>query len=337
MSKSEKRLKIGFTYDAKADYPLRPDDPPDKYAEFDSEATLSEIESALKTSGHEVVRIGKAEVLLKKILAGERWDIIFNIAEGVSGRNRESQVPVILEMFNIPYTGSDGLTMGITLDKAIAKMVCLHHGIKTPRFMEVNSVSELERFDLKFPVIVKPSEEGTSKGLSPDSKVTDMEALKKRTQYLIERYRQPALVEEFIIGKEFTVAVIGNSPPEALPPVQVSINGKLELGEDFYHHGRVEDTSIKYFCPAKVPPELNEKLKKLALEAYIALGCRDLGRIDIRTDKNNEPYFLECNPLPNLGKIDVFPLIAEAMGLTYEKIIVKILNYAIERYGLLER
>ncbi len=330
-----KKLNIGFTYDAKADYPLGPGDPPDKYAEFDTDATLSEIESALLTSGHEIVRIGKADNLLKRLLSGERWDMVFNIAEGLKGRNRESQVPIILEMFNIPYTGSDGLTMGITLDKAVAKMVCQNHGVTTPRFMEVSDISELERFNLKFPSIVKPSEEGTSKGLSKDSKVNDVESLKARTEYIIKKYNQPALVEEFISGKEFTVAVIGNSSPEALPPVQISINGKLELGDDFYFHARVEDPSIKYYCPAKVSDEMNQKLKDIAIRAYRALGCRDFGRIDIRTDRNDEPYFLECNPLPNLGKIDVFPLIAEAMGLTYENMIVKILNCAIERYGLL--
>lgn len=328
------RLRVGFTYNAKADYPLKPGDEPDKYAEFDSEATLSEIEKALSTTGHEIIRIGNAENLLKRVLAGERWDIVFNIAEGIKGRNRESQVPVILEMYNIPYTGSDGLTMGITLDKTVAKMICSYHNIATPKFMAVKTPSELDGFNLRFPVIVKPSQEGTSKGISPESKVSDISALEDRTKYLIEKYNQPVLIEEFIAGKEFTVAVIGNSPPEVLPPVQVSIAGKLELGDDFYHHGRVEDPSIKYYCPAKVSLLLQEKLKSLALRAYKALGCLDVGRIDIRTDENDEPYFLECNPLPNLGKIDVFPLIAEAIGTTYDDLIVRILNHALERYHI---
>ncbi|PKN01707.1 MAG: D-alanine--D-alanine ligase [Elusimicrobia bacterium HGW-Elusimicrobia-1] len=329
-----KKLKVGFTYDAKADYKLEPGDAPDKYAEFDSEETLSEIEGALKSGGHEVVRIGHARSLLEKLRAGEKWDIVFNIAEGIKGRNREAQVPVILEMFDIPYVGSDGLSMAATLDKAVAKILVSAAGVRTPRFMEASSPADLAAFNLKFPVIVKPAAEGTSKGVSGDSRVSDIESLKKIAGALLDKYRQTILVEEFVSGKEFTVAVIGNSPPEALPPVQVSINGKLDLGDDFYFHARVTDPSIKYFCPSKISKSLDDKLKKLAVDAYKALGCRDLSRIDIRTDRDDEPFFLECNPLPNLGLIDVFPLVAEAMGTTYEKIVLKILEHGAERYGL---
>ncbi|MDI6757813.1 MAG: ATP-grasp domain-containing protein, partial [Endomicrobiia bacterium] len=218
---------------------------------------------------------------------------------------------------------------------AVAKILVAAQGVRTPRFMEVSSLDALAGFNLNFPVIVKPSREGTSKGISIDSRVSEPADLKKLASALLEKYCQPILVEEFISGKEFTVAVIGNEMPEALPPVQVSINGKLDLGDDFYFHARVTDPSIKYFCPAEVSPEMNDKLKKLAADAYKALGCRDLGRIDIRTDRSGEPFFLECNPLPNLGRIDVFPLIATALGTTYEKIILKILERGAARYGLL--
>jgi len=329
-----KKLKIGFTYDAKADYKLLPGDPPDKYAEFDSEQTLSEIESALKSGGHDVIRIGHARSLLERLLKGEKWDIVFNIAEGLKGRNRESQVPVILEMFEIPYAGSDGLTMAATLDKSVAKIIVSAFGVKTPKFIKVEAISDLKNFNLKYPVIVKPSQEGTSKGLSANSRVSDEKSMISLVEKLLEKYHQPILVEEFISGKEFTVAVLGNEKPEALEPVQVSINGKLHLGDDFYFHARVEDPSIKYLCPAAVSDELKTKLKNLAAAAYSALGVRDFGRIDIRTDENDEPYFLECNPLPNLGKIDVFPLIAEAHGMSYEGIILRILEHARRRYGV---
>ena len=329
-----KKLNIGFTYDAKADYKLQPGDPPDKFAEFDSEETLSEIENALRSGGHNVVRIGHARALLFRLMKGERWDLVFNIAEGLKGRNRESQVPVILEMFEVPYTGSDGLTMAATLDKTVAKIIVGAAGVRTPKFVRVEREDDLKKFNLRFPVIVKPSQEGTSKGLSANSRVSDEKSMRELARNLLERYRQPILIEEFISGKEFTVAVVGNEKPEALEPVQVSINGKLHLGDDFYFHARVEDPSIKYLCPAEVSDGLKSELKALAAAAYSALEVRDFGRIDIRTDEDDKPYFLECNPLPNLGKIDVFPLVAEAMGITYEDIILRILDYARRRYGI---
>lgn len=331
------KLKIGFTYDAKNDYKLLPSDPPDKYAEFDSEETLSEIENALKSSGHKVERIGNANSLLQKIAQGKRWDMVFNIAEGVKGRNRESQVPVLLELFGIPYSGSDALTMGVTLDKAVAKIVVSHGGVLTPDFLEIENVVVLDekKFKLKYPVIVKPSEEGTSKGITPESVCRNFDEVKKITRRVVEEYGQPALVEEFIAGTEFTVAVIENDPPFVLPPVQIAIKGKTSLGEDFYTYERVKNDEIKYICPAEIRKELEEKLKAVSLKAYAALGIKDFGRIDIRVDKNGTPYFLECNPLPNLGLIDVFPLVASAAGSTYDRILVRILNAALKRNKLI--
>jgi D-alanine-D-alanine ligase len=282
------------------------------------------------------VRIGNALSLLDKLRRGEKWDIVFNVAEGVAGRNRESQVPVILEMFGVPYTGSDALTMGLTLDKAVAKMVLAYRGIATPRFVEAASAADLKSFDLKFPVIVKPAREGTSKGISSDSVAKDIAAVRKRVKEINNRYSQPALVEEFISGQEFTVAVIGTNPPEVLPPVQISLEGDVDLGDEFYTHTRamVGSSEIEYLCPSKAPKALIKKIETLARDSYIALGCRDLGRIDIRVDRKGVPYFLECNPLPHLGLIDVFPLVARAMGLTYEKLICRILEHGLKRYGI---
>ncbi|MFA5779051.1 MAG: ATP-grasp domain-containing protein [Elusimicrobiota bacterium] len=333
-----KKLKIGFTYDAKADYKLLPGDSPDKYAEFDSEETLSQIENALKSSGHNVERIGNASALLQKIAQGKSWDLVFNLAEGVKGRNRESQVPTILELFGIAYSGSDALTMGITLDKAVAKILVSHASVLTPEFLEIEKLPQLaeneKHFKLKYPVIVKPSEEGTSKGISPESVCRSFDEVKKITQRLIYKYNQPAIIEEFITGSEFTVAVIENDPPFVLPPVQIAIKGNTDLGEDFYTHQRVENDDIKYICPAEMPKVLEEKLKNLTLSSYKALGIKDFGRIDIRVDEKGNPYFLECNPLPNLGLIDVFPLVAKAIGITYDQIVVRILNAALKRYNL---
>ncbi|MBU2567533.1 MAG: D-alanine--D-alanine ligase, partial [Elusimicrobia bacterium] len=329
------KLKIGFAYDKKDDYPLSPDDPPDKYAEFDNEETISSIENALGKSNHTIIRIGNAKSLLKKLLDGERWDMVFNICEGVTGRSRESHVPAILELFDIPYTGSDPLTMSLTLDKIMAKKVMRYHGIKTADFVSVESADDLspKKFKLRFPLIVKPSQEGTSKGISKESVVRNFSQMKKRAQWIVSNYRQPALIEEFIVGYEFTVAIVGNGPPEVLPPVQIAIKNETDLGDDFYTHARVESKDIKYICPADIDAELSRKIIDLSLAAYRALGCRDLGRIDVRVDYNNEPYFLECNPLPNLGLIDVFPLVAKASKRTYEELICYILESALKRYS----
>jgi len=328
-----KKLNIGFTFDAKRDYEKIFSDK-EKIAEFDSEETLSEIESALRSGGHQVERIGQAFNLLKQISSGKKWDIVFNIAEGISGRNRESQVPVILEMFGQPYVGSDGLTMGITLDKSVAKRMVSSAGLNTPEFF----VAEEEKFlphNINYPVIVKPLAEGTSKGLTSQSLVNNRQQLLRQIKKIFRRFQQPAIVERFIIGEEFTVVVLGpTNRPEVFPPVQISLKGKTYLGKEFYTHRRVENDEIHYLCPAPARKSLLKKISEMAEVVYSVLGCRDFARIDIRTDRKGQPYFLECNPLPNLGKIDVFPLVASAAGISYNEIILRILEYARKRYNI---
>lgn len=331
-----RKLNVGFTYDAQTDYQLLPEDLPDRYAEFDFEETLVDIEGALKSAGHRVERIGNVKALLKKLMAGDKWDIVFNIAEGIKGRNRESQVPLILELFGIPYVGSDALTMGATLDKAVAKMIVSSSGVLTPKFLKIETMPQLsvKKFNLRYPVIIKPAEEGTSKGIDSASLARDFKYVKERTQWLIEKYNQPALVEEFITGSEFTVAVIENDPPNVLPPVRVNIKSKSYLGEEFYTYDRVKNDDIEYECPVKIPKSLEKKLKTMALVSCNALGIRDVARVDIRVNKKGVPYFLECNTLPNLSKSDIFPLAARASGLSYEEVICKIFASAVKRYNL---
>jgi D-alanine-D-alanine ligase len=330
------KYRIGFTYDAKNDYKPGPGDLPDKFAEFDSEETISDIGRALATSGHEIIRIGHAKKLISEITSGKKYDLVFNICEGLDGRGRESQVPAILDLFGIPYSGSDALTMALTLDKTLAKKVIAWHGLKTANFISVESLEGLspKKLNLRFPVIVKPSQEGTSKGLSKESLARNFTQMKKRAEWVLRNYRQPVLIEEFIVGYEFTIAVVGNEPPEVLPPVQVAINGETDLGENFYTQARVESPDVKYICPPEIDKELDKKIMNFALDCYKTLECRDFGRIDIRVDYNNEPYFLECNPLPNLGKVDVFPLVAKATGRTYEQLLAYILESAIKRNKL---
>lgn len=330
-----KKFTVGITYNLKTDYQFKKGDPADANAEFDSRETLNNIINAISSNGHKVIEIGSAFELLKRRTRLKDIDIVFNIAEGLRGRNRESEVPVILEMLGVPFVGSDGLTLGLTLDKILTKKILKSQGIPTPDFLEVNDASRINGTKLKYPLIVKPRGEGTSKGLSERSVVKNRRELQNQTSWLIDTYKQPALIEEFIMGKEFTVAIIGNKKPEVFPVVQVKIDGKLDLRGLFYTFSRVSSNTLSYLCPAKVSKRLERRIKEVALATYQAVECRDFGRVDVRTDEDDNPYVLEINPLPSLSVEDVFMLIPKTMGRTYNDMVNKILNEALKRYGMI--
>ncbi len=325
---------VGLTYDLKSDYHFKEGDPPDANAEFDHPSTIDVIADAIEANGFKLVRIGNAANLLEK-MDHLKVDIVFNISEGETGRNRESQVPILLEMAGIPFVGADALTLGLTLDKVMAKKIFLADGIPTPKFFEVTNGEQILNMNhYKFPLIVKPRFEGSSKGLSESSRVENKDDLKRQVDYIVNTYKQPALVEEFISGSEFTVAIIGNDPPEPMPVVQIKIDGRLQLNDKFYTFARITSDRLEYICPAKISAELRDTLTALALRVYKAVECRDFGRVDFRVDQNAKPYALEINPLPSLSTEDVFKLVAEKSGMTYEQIIGKILSSAIKRHKL---
>lgn len=327
---------IGFTYNLKNEYVFQSGDPQDANAEFDHEDTIGLIEAAIRAGGHEVVRIGNAQQLLAQ-LDRLRVDIVFNLTEGVEGRNRESQVPILLEMMNIPYVGADGLTQGLTLDKVMAKKVLMSEQIPTPRFFEIKEGEEVREVPLPFPLIVKPRCEGSSKGLSQSSLVRDLAALRKQAAWLSSTYHQPALVEEFIAGTEFTVAILGNDPPQAQPVVQIQIDGSPQLGERFYTFADLKsETAVQYLCPAPASAEIQRRVSDYAVRAYIAVECRDFARVDLRVDQQGNPYVLEINPLPSLSTEDTFMAIARARGISYAAVINEIIDHALVRYGLKE-
>jgi D-alanine-D-alanine ligase len=327
-------MRIGFTYDLKTDHVRQDGLPEDALAEFDAEETIAEIESAIQKGGHEVVRIGHVRNLLAR-LPHIDVDIVFNICEGVGNRNRESEVPLILDLFRIPYVGSDSLSMGLTLDKVMAKKAFVADNVPTPKyFVADGSFKKKDSSGMKFPMIVKPRHEGSSKGISEDSIVKNSLALGARISQVRSTYNQAALVEEFIQGQEFTVLVIGNREPEALAPVHIQILGKLDIGNLIYTSRRVNNTDVEYVCPAKVSKSLDKKLREIAVKAYRSVDCRDFGRVDFRVDKHGRPYVLELNPLPSLSTYDVFPLVAKAQGLTYAQLVLKVLDAAIQRCGL---
>ncbi len=325
---------VGLTYDLKTDYKFKEGDPLDANAEFDAPSTINVIADAIAANGFKIKKIGNALNLLEKI-DNLGVDIVFNISEGTTGRNRESQVPILLEMAQIPFVGADALTLGLTLDKVMAKKIFIAEKIPTPKFFEVSSAEALINKDhCKFPLIVKPRFEGSSKGLSESSRVENTEELKKQVDFITKTYKQPALVEEFISGQEFTVAIVGNENPEIMPVVQIKIDGRLKLNDKFYTFARITSDRLEYICPAKISQELKNKLEELALKVYRSVECRDFGRVDFRVDNDGNPYVLEINPLPSLSTEDVFMLIAKNIGITYEQMVGKILNNAIIRNRL---
>ncbi len=321
----------------------------DFLAEFDAEDTISSIENALAIYGHSVIRIGSAKSLVLK-LRQLRCDIVFNIAEGTDGRNRESQVPAILDAANIPYVGSDAVSLAVSLDKVVAKKIFSYHKIPTPGYFECKDEHNIVVPEgLNFPLLVKPRYEGSAKGITLDSKVKNLEELKCQVERIIRTYNQPALIEEFITGYEFTVGIIGNEHPFILPVVQRYLEVKTNLSSHIFEKCGYDTGRLKYQKPLEIEGNLESRIKRLALDAFYAVGCQDVARVDLRVDERGvypalsyypEPllcrkggvYVLEINPLPSLARDDYFALSAESLGMTYDEIINMILESALKRH-----
>ena len=330
------KLTIGLTYDLKTDWQSSDDDPLDAAAELDGYRTVECLKDAFESAGHAVKLIGGAKSLLKA-LPNLGVDIVFNISEGHYGRNRESQVPAILDLYRIPFAGADALTLGVTLDKVVAKKCFIADGIPTARYFKAALNDDLQKLNnIGFPLFVKTLHEGTSKGITEKSRVENFEQLKTQVEHINKNYKQPALVEEFIKGTEFTVGVIGNDAPQAMPVVQYAIGGKTTLGNAFYSYAHVAEKLVDHICPAPIDDKLAKKLQDIAVRAYKSVDCHDFGRVDFRVDEQGNPYVLEINPLPNLSPDDVFVLFGKVVGLSYNQIINKILNEALVRTGLVQ-
>jgi len=326
---------IGFAYDVRKDPEFPVGAPADHDAEFDAQETIDFVRKAIEACGHTVDCIGGFDQLLNR-LPNLGVDIVFNICEGVGSRNREAQVPVVLEKFGIPYVGADGFTMCLTLDKVMTKKMLIAEKIPTPHYMPISKIQDLMNLDhLRFPLIAKLRWEGTSKGLSDKSVVGNVQELNDQVHYLFNTYdNSPVILEELITGAELTVPIVGNESAEALPPVQVSIQDKLDLGEMIYTFERVSSTDLKYVCPAQIDKKLDNELRQLALKTYHAVDCKDFGRVDFRVDRNGNPYVLEINPLPSLSDEDVFTMSPQVAGYDFNTIINKIIDAALKRYGI---
>jgi D-alanine-D-alanine ligase len=320
-------IRVGFTYNVKRDHDG------DDEAEWDPPETIIAIANALARQGHIVVHL-EATPDLPRVLAEADVDLIFNIAEGVEGRNREAQVPALCELLGVPYTGSDSATLAIALDKALCKKVLMQHDILTPKFQVMESARERVDPDLHYPVIVKPNAEGSSKGIEGSTSVCDSEEeLRVAVKACVERYRQPALVEEYIAGREFTVGLLGDKRPRVLPPMEICFKDEDNDRPVYDYAVKQEwEKHVYYACPAKLSEAEQKAIEKIARATFWALDCRDVARVDLRMDKEGRIYVLEVNPLPGLtpGYSDLV-LIAQAVGIEYDQLIAEIMSGGLRR------
>jgi len=331
------RLKVGFSFNVKRVTPDLSGEQDDE-AEYDSPKTLQAIREAIASWGHEVVDL-EATQDLPLVLASTPVDVVFNIAEGFKGRSRESQVPSLLELLDIPYTGSDPSALSVSLDKALAKRMVRTHGILTPDYLVLNTGKERLPRELQFPLLLKPVAEGTSKGVTKKSIVRDEVELREVARELIGKYRQPALVESYIAGREFTIGLLGERRPRVLPPMEIVFLDATDPTPIYSFEMKQDwNDKIRYEVPAKLTPRELDRLEKAARECFTALGCRDVARLDFRMDPEGRIYFIEANPLPGLtpGWSDLV-LIAQAAGIEYRGLIGEILSFAIRRYQERER
>jgi D-alanine-D-alanine ligase len=328
------KLKVGITYNLKKNFSQQENQPIDFLEEFDTEETIDAIRKALESEGHEVIKLGGDTGLIDRLRQAS-VDIIFNVAEGLHGRNREAHIPALLEFLDIPYTGSDPLTLSLTLDKAMAKRVVLSQNIPTPRFKKVERLEDLDGLDLRYPLFLKLCYEGSSKGVRLDSKILDPQSLEEKTRELLKTYGSPLLVEEFVKGPEFTVGILGNEDPFVLGVMQIEIKGRPPE-ESIYslEIKRVWEEKVRYHCPPLINQNLLRKIEEVALRSYRALECRDVSRVDIRVGKDNTPYFLEINPLPGLSPVyGDLVIMARSTGWDYARLVKTIFHHALKRYG----
>lgn len=333
-------MMVGLIYDLHAEYPWRPGDPPDADAEYEPEDTVAAIEQALEALGHTPVRIGTPRDLLRRGPAG--LDAAINIAEGAWTRNREGWAPTLLEMWGVPYTGSDALALSVSLDKVFTKQVA---GVRTPAWFVApyggeragSGPSATEPAGQPawpgfpaapgLPAIVKPRYEGTAKGITPQSVVRDQEGIAREVERIHTQYRQDALVEAFVQGGgEFTVAVVGN-PPRALPKLQRAVDPNSGIGSHALERHGVAD----WILEGRIDPVLEEEMQAMALQVFRALGCRDFARVDFRVDADGTPWFLEINPLPTFAPDGTFAVLAELMGRSYPEWLAEVIGEALGR------
>lgn len=322
---------VGLTYDLRSEW-ISQGYSEVETAEMDREDTVVAIETALHAEGFQTERIGNYKSLIAALSAGKRWDLVFNFCEGMYGLGREALVPALLDAYRIPYTFSDPVVLAVALHKGMTKRVVRDAGVPTPDFAVVESVDDVHSVRLGFPLFAKPLAEGTGKGISPDSRITNSAELRAVCERLLVQYKQPVLVEEYLPGREFTTGIVGTGPDaRVVGTMEVILLSNAEVNAYTYENKEHFEDRVRYELPHGAD---EEGCARIALRAWRALGARDGGRIDIRMDAKGVPNFIEVNPLAGLHpQHSDLPIICSMVGVSYQKLIGDILKSALKRVG----
>ena len=323
-------MKIGLTYDLRSWYLDRGYSMEDT-AEFDKQETVDALDSALKKIGFETEQIGNCFQLVEALAAGKRWDLVFNIAEGLYGDGRESVVPAILDQYKIPYVFSGPVIMGVSLNKYLTRLIVTAAGVPVSPGMLISEISDIEKCNLNYPLFIKPVSEGTGKGITEKSLVKNREELKKMAEWILTRFNQPALVEEYLPGREFTVGVIGTGE-------KAFYIGGMEIfcRDNLPYSVEVKENYLEYCSYSLIDESLTEECKKVALNAWKALGCVDAGRVDLKADRNGRICFIEVNPLAGLNPVHSdLPILSRMCGVEYQSLMELIMKASLKRHNLI--
>jgi len=325
-------MRIGLTYDLRSEY-LAQGYGEVETAEFDRDDTIEAIEAALTELGHQTKRIGNARSLIKALAGGAKWDLVFNIAEGLYGIGREAQVPAILDVYGIPYTFSDPLVLSLTLHKAMTKRVIRDAGLATPDFLVVEPGESVPPIPFPPPYFVKPLAEGTGKGVSGESLVKQETDLGRVCTRLTREFQQPVLVESFLPGREFTVGILGTGPKaEVIGTMEVVLKAGAEQGVYSYVNKEECEKRVEYRLGCRTEDPLIAEVEALSLGAYRVLGCRDAARVDVRCNEMGRPHFMEINPLAGIHPVHSdLPIICSLVKLPYVSLIDRIVASATAR------
>jgi len=332
VSRVGKKLIIGITYDLRDDY-LKEGYGLEETAEFDLPDTIEAIEKVILDNGFQADRIGNIKSLTRRLAAGNSWDLVFNITEGMYGFGREAQVPALLDAYNIPYTFSDPLGHAISLHKGITKHVLHDLGIPTPDFAVVNNDAEIDKVNLPFPLFAKPVAEGTSKGITALSKITNREELYRTCKQILQNFKQPALIETYLPGREFTVGILGTGKDaKVLGVIEVILKPTAEQNAYSYENKEHYENLVQY---ALVDDDEARQAREIALKAWRYLDLKDAGRVDLRSDVHGAPHFMEVNSLAGLNpKRSDLPILCNLLGVSYHVLISSIIESALRRANI---
>lgn len=319
-------MKIGLTYDLRQDY-LDMGYGEEETAEFDKESTIEGIERALNALGHTTERVGHVKNLVTALAQGKKWDLVFNIAEGMFGIAREAQVPALLDAYEIPYVFSDAFTLAVTLDKGLTKSIVRSLGLPTADFFVLKDIKEIDKVNLPYPLFAKPIAEGTGKGINANSKITDKEQLKEVCDNLLTEFKQPVLIETFLSGDEFTVGITGTGDEaKVIAVMEIILGDKAEAEIYSYSNKDNYEDRVTYRLASQ---DAAKKCEELALAAWRGLKCRDGGRIDVRMDSNGVVNFIEVNPLAGLNYMTSdLPIMCGLKGIEFNELIKQIITSA---------